>query len=76
LRVRFRFYGVFRTAARTNELAVELKEAIPTVRSAISQLVSAEEYASLRQVLFQDGSSDPRPNALMTGSGSSFLLRN
>jgi len=69
MRIRLRFYGVFRTTARTSELVVEVTEGTPTVRSVISQLVSGKEYESLRQLLFKNGSSDPRPNALIMVSG-------
>jgi molybdopterin converting factor small subunit len=69
MRIRFRLYGVFRTAAKTSELVVETTEGTPTVRSVISQLVSGEERESLRQLLFENGSSDPRSNALIMVSG-------
>jgi len=69
MKIRLRFYGVFRTAARTSELVVEVTEGTPTVRSVISQLVSGKEYETLRQLLFENGTSDPRPNALIMVSG-------
>jgi molybdopterin converting factor small subunit len=69
MKIHFKFYGVFKTAAGTSELVVEVAEAAPTVRSAISQLVSEQEYGNLKQLLFEDGSSDPRPNALIMLSG-------
>lgn len=76
MRIRLRFYGVFRTTARASELVVEIAEGSPTVRSVISQLVSGKEYESLRQLLFENGSSDPRPNALIMLSGREINTMN
>jgi len=69
LKIRLRFYGVFRTAARTNELSIEVAERMPTVRSVMTQLVSQKELENLKQLLFQNENSDPRPNALIMVSG-------
>lgn len=69
MKIRLKFYGVFRTTARTSELDLEITEGTPTVRSVISQLVSGKEYENLKQLLFENGSSDPRPNALIMISG-------
>ncbi len=69
LNIRLRFYGVFRTAARTSELVVEVAEKNATVRSVISQLVSRREFESLKQLLLENATSDPRPNALIMVSG-------
>ena len=69
LKIRLRFYGVFRTAARTNELVIEVAGNPPTVRSVIMQLVAQKEFLGLRQLLLENETSDPRPNALIMVSG-------
>jgi molybdopterin converting factor small subunit len=76
LNIRLKFYGVFRTATRTNELTVELAEKTPTVRSVLSQLVSKKEYSNLKQLLLENGSGDPRPNALIMISGREISALN
>jgi len=69
LKIRLRFYGVFRTAARTNELIIEVTGKPPTVRSVIMQLVTQEEFGGLKRLLLENDASDPRPNALIMVSG-------
>lgn len=69
LKIRLRFYGVFRTAARTNELVLEVAGKTPTVRSVIMQLVTQKEFQSLKQLLLESETADPRPNALIMVSG-------
>jgi molybdopterin converting factor small subunit len=69
LKIRLRFCGVFRTAARTNELAIEVAGKKTTVRSVIMQLVTQKEFQSLKQLLLENETSDPRPNALIMVSG-------
>ena len=69
LKIRLRFYGVFRTAARTNELVIEVAEKPATVRSVIMQLVTQKEFEGLKQLLLENETADPRPNALILVSG-------
>ncbi len=69
MNIHLKLYGVFRTAAKTNELVIEVAEKNPTVKSAITQLVSRKGFEDLRQLLLVEGSSDPRPNALIMVSG-------
>ncbi len=69
MNIHLKLYGVFRTAAKTNELIIEIEEENSTVKSAITQLVSRKEFEDLRQLLVEEGSSDPRPNALIMVSG-------
>ncbi len=76
MNIRVKFYGVFRTATRTNEMTVEVAEKTPTVRSVLSQLVSKKEYESLKQLLLQNGTADPRPNALIMVSGREISALN
>jgi molybdopterin converting factor small subunit len=69
LRIHIKFYGVFRTAARTSEIDFDATGRTPTVRSLISQLVACNEYADLKRLLMETGTEDPRPNALIMVSG-------
>jgi molybdopterin converting factor small subunit len=69
LEVRLRFYGVFRTAARTNELVIQVAGNTPTVRSVLMQLVTQKEFQGLKQLLLENENADPRPNALIMISG-------
>ena len=64
-----RLFGVFRSAAKTSKLKVHVSDDSPTVRTAISQLVATESFASLKQLLFDSENQDPRPNALIMISG-------
>jgi molybdopterin converting factor small subunit len=66
--IRIRFYGVFRTAAKMNELDLDV-EGSATVKSVITQLVSQERFEDLMHLLLDNGASDPRPNALIMVSG-------
>jgi len=68
MKILFKFYGVFKTAANTSEFAIDIAQPL-TVRSVIMQLVSLREFQSLRPLLLWSGSSDPRPNALIMISG-------
>jgi len=67
--VHVKLFGVFRSAAKTNEVDIQVREENATVKSIISQLVSQESYASLRQLLLDSATADPRPNALIMVSG-------
>jgi len=67
--VHVKLFGVFRSAAKTNEVDIQVREENATVKSIISQLVSQESYASLRQLLLDSETADPRPNALIMVSG-------
>ena len=69
LKIRLKFYGVFRTAARANELVIEVAGKNPTVRSVIMQLVAQKEFEGLKQLLLENETGDPRPNALIMVSG-------
>jgi molybdopterin converting factor small subunit len=67
--VHVKLFGVFRSAARTNELNLQVPDQNPTVKAAISQLASAESFAALRHVLLDSETADPRPYALIMVSG-------
>jgi molybdopterin converting factor small subunit len=76
MRTRFKFHGVFRTAAGTNETIIELTEATPTVRSAVTRLVAQKGFENLKQLLVESETSDPRPNALIMVSGREISTLN
>ena len=69
MNIRVKFFGVFRSAARTSELAIQIQDENPTVKSVISSLVSQKSLASLREVLLDSETADPRPSALIIVSG-------
>lgn len=69
MNIHLKLYGVFRTAAKANELVIEVPEKNPTVRMVIARLVSQKTFESLKQLLMDSDTSDPRPNALIMVSG-------
>ena len=69
MNIHIKFFGMFRSAAKTSELTLQIGEEKPTVRSAISLLVSQQSFASLREMLLNGDTADPRPNALIMVSG-------
>jgi molybdopterin converting factor small subunit len=69
MNVNVRLFGVFRTAAKTNELNLQLPDANATVKAAISQLVSTDSLTDLGHLLLDDKTADPRSNALIMVSG-------
>jgi len=69
MRVCFKLYGVFRTAAGTNDIQLELPPSANTVKTAITELTSRPEYAGIKPLLFAGETTDPRPNALIMISG-------
>jgi len=69
MRVRFKLYGVFRTAVGTHQVQLELPLPANTVRAAITELASHPDYAGIKPLLFDAETTDPRPNALIMVSG-------
>ena len=69
MHVHLRLYGVFRSAAGTSSLTVEIPENAPTVKSAIDRIFAQGEFGALRSLLINSATSDPRPNALIMVSG-------
>ncbi|MGD0690510.1 MAG: MoaD/ThiS family protein [Candidatus Bathyarchaeia archaeon] len=69
MRVQLKLYGVFRSAASANSLTVELPENERTVKSAIERIFALGEFRTLRSLLMDSTTSDPRPNALIMVSG-------
>jgi len=60
---------VFRSAARSANIELELSSTTPTVRTAIDALALRSDYRDLTQLLLDSQTSDPRPNALIMVSG-------
>ncbi|MGA2461100.1 MAG: MoaD/ThiS family protein [Candidatus Bathyarchaeia archaeon] len=69
MNIHLKLYGVFRTAAKANELELKVAEKVPTVRTVIAQLLSETRFEGLKQILVDKETSDPRPNALIMVSG-------
>jgi molybdopterin converting factor small subunit len=69
LKISFKLYGVFRSAAGSGNIQLELLDSASTVRTAIMQLVSYPVYRGVRQLLLDQDTTDPRPNALIMVSG-------
>ncbi len=76
MNIHLKLYGVFRTATKTNEITVEIPQKNPTVRSVLSQLASKKEFESLKQLLLENATADPRPNALIMVSGREISALN
>jgi molybdopterin converting factor small subunit len=76
LKIRLRLYGVFRSAAGSSSIQLELPSDAPTVRTVIDVLSSHSEYGGLVKLLLSDQTADPRPNALIMVSGREISSRN
>jgi molybdopterin converting factor small subunit len=68
VKIRVTLYGVFRSAAKTGDMELDVTYGA-TVKSLISQLVSEDSSRRLKQLLLDDSTLDPRPNALILVSG-------
>lgn len=69
MNIHLKFYGVFRTAAKTNGFDLEVEDDLSTVRSVVCKIASQDRFAGLKHLLFDNESIDPRPNALIMVSG-------
>ena len=67
--VPIRLYGVFRSAARSKRLEINLSIDQPTVRTAIAEIASRPNFRELTQLVLDEETWDPRPNALIMVSG-------
>ena len=76
LKIRVRLYGVFRTAARSASIQLELQSASPDVRTVIDALAAHAGYQALAHLLLSDETRDPRPNALIMVSGREISTMN
>lgn len=68
MKIHLKLYGVFRSAAKRGDMELDAIDGA-TVRSLVSQLISQDNYRSLKQLLLDSSTSDPRPNALILVSG-------
>ena len=68
MNIHVKLFGALRSAAKTSELSLQVPDT-PTVKTAISALVSDEQYPLLRSLLFSGDNADPRPNALILVAG-------
>jgi molybdopterin converting factor small subunit len=67
---------VFRSAAGSSSILLELPSDSSTVRTAINELSSHPGYRGLVQLLLSNQTADPRPNALIMVSGREISSRN
>jgi molybdopterin converting factor small subunit len=75
LKIRLKLYGVFKSAAGSSNIQLELPSDSPTVRTVIDVLSSNPEYRGLIQLLLSDQTADPRANALIMVSGREISSR-
>jgi molybdopterin converting factor small subunit len=68
MKVRVKLYGVFRSAAKSSEIVLDV-ETNANIKAVVTQLASREDFQNLRQLLLDNSTSDPRPNALVLVSG-------
>ena len=69
LKIQLRLYGVFRSAAGSRKVQLDVPSEKPTVRTAIDYLVSQTDFRKLKPLLIDESTMDPRPNALIMVSG-------
>jgi MoaD family protein len=69
MKINVRFYGVFKSAAGSALIQMDIASHEPTVRSVIAELVSRQDYGNLKELVLDGGARDPRPNALIMVSG-------
>ena len=70
MKINVRFYGVFRSAAGSGFIQLDITSQEPTVRSVLAELLSREHYRNLSHLVLDGEESDPRPSALILVSGS------
>jgi molybdopterin converting factor small subunit len=69
LRVRVRLYGVLKTAAKMEEVELDLESAT-SVAKLVSKLVDTIARKEFEEYLIDADLRDPRPNALIMVSGT------
>jgi molybdopterin converting factor small subunit len=69
LEVHLRLYGIYRSAARSDDISVDLPAGDATVRTAISELLSRPNLCELKKLMLDAESVDPRPSTLILVSG-------
>ena len=68
MRIFLKLYGVFRSAAGSDAIALDLPDGHTTVKLAIAELLSRPMFSELKRLML-DEASDPRPNALILLGG-------
>jgi len=64
-----RLYGVFRSAAGSSQVQLDVPSEKPTVGMVIDYLISQSGFNKLKPLLIDESTMDPRPNALIMVSG-------
>jgi molybdopterin converting factor small subunit len=64
-----RLYGVFRSAAGSEKVDLNIHVDEPTVRAAIGEITSRPDLRELKQLVLDGETLDPRANALIMVSG-------
>ena len=67
--VPLRLYGVFRSAAGSERVEINIPIDQPTVRAVIAEITSRSDLRELKQLVLDGETLDPRPNALIMVSG-------
>jgi molybdopterin converting factor small subunit len=67
--VSLRLYGVFKSAAGSEMVDLNIPIDQPTVRAAMAEIASRSDFRELKQLVFDGETLDPRPNALIMVSG-------
>jgi len=67
--IHVKLYGVFKTAAGTDSISLDLLPVKPTVRTALTELVSRPGSDELRALMLEGDSADPRSTTLILVSG-------
>ena len=60
---------MFKSAAGSSLIQLDVTSPEPTVRSVVAELVSRQQYENLSQLVLDGEGRDPRPNALIMVSG-------
>lgn len=69
MKIQVSLYGVFRSAAGSSQIQLDIPSEKPTVRLGIEHLVAQPDFHELKPLLIDSGTMDPRPNALIMVSG-------
>jgi molybdopterin converting factor small subunit len=69
LKVSLRLYGVFRSAAGSEKVELNLALDEPTVQVAIADIATRSDLTELKKLVLDGETLDPRPNALIMVSG-------
>ena len=60
-------YGVFRSAAGSEKVELNLADGEPTVRVAIADIATRPELRKLKELVLDGETLDPRPNGVDNG---------